>query len=482
MSFPTTFENAEAEADLDEIRSLLTDVKKVPFWFDDVHRSDSPNRLDGDLTTNLLVVGGGYAGLWTALRSKERHPDRDVILIEAKTVGWAASGRNGGFCEPSLTHGRANAQLHLAGEEDVLAEVGANNLKELLATLERYDIDCDIDPHGVIKLATEEHQTDVIRELTANDDSIELLTGQALQNHVRTSAASTGAWAKADGVVLNPGKLVLGLLKACKNLGVHIVEETHVKELKQASGPGPIVAMTGHGTVTADRVALATNGFTPLVRGQRLRTVPVYDYALVTEPLNSQQLAAIGWNTRQGLTDLNNRFHYLRKITDAQGGIRILIGGYDALYHYGRQVKPDYDSSESTFIRLAIHLGVFFPQLRGVRFTHAWGGMIDTCSRFFSYFSLSHNGRVAYTAGFTGLGVAATRFAADVMLDLLDGEETERTKTKMVRKKPLPFPPEPLAWAAITFTSNQMARSDRRTGKRGLWLSLLDRLKLGFDS
>jgi glycine/D-amino acid oxidase-like deaminating enzyme len=482
MPFPTTFERAELTADLAEFRRTLADAQHTSFWFDDFPRTDELEPLDGDVTTDLLVVGGGYAGLWTALRSKERHPDRDVLLVEAETVGWAASGRNGGFCEPSLTHGRANAQLHVPDEAEFLAALGAKNLEELLETLKKYDIDCDVEPHGVIKLATEDHQESSLQSLAQSEDDVELLTGQSLQNQVRTSAATTGAWAKADGVVLHPVKLVFGLLRVCRTLGVRVVEHTRITELKEAVKSGSVVAISGHGTVIARRVALATNGFKPLVRRQRLRTVPVYDYAIVTEPLTDSQAASIGWDKRQGLTDLNNRFHYLRKIIDSSGQTRVLIGGYDAPYHYGRGIDPKHDVREATFERLAIHLSVFFPSLRGVKISHAWGGMIDTCSRFFSFFSLSHGGKVAYTAGFTGLGVAATRFAADVMLDLLDGQDTVRTRTSLVRTKPFPFPPEPLAWATITFTADQMARSDRRKGRRGMWLRLLDFFKLGFDS
>lgn len=478
----TCFERAELEADYTEVRSSLAGVHYAPFWFDDFPRTDALETLDGDTTTDLLVVGGGFAGLWTALRSKERHPDREVILAEAETVGWAASGRNGGFCEPSLTHGRSNAQMHVPHESELLAELGAKNLDELLETLQRYEIDCDVEPHGVIKVATEKHQEASLRDLAQSEEDIELLSGQSLQDQVRTDAASTGVWAQSDGVVLNPGKLVLGLLRTCRRLGVRVVEHTRITGLKDTTDTGPVVAMTDHRAITARRVALATNGFTPLMRGQRLRTVPVYDYAIVTEPLTDSQATSIGWGRRQGLTDVNNRFHYLRKIIDSQGRTRILIGGYDAPYYFGRSIKPEHDVREQTFERLAVHLGVFFPALQGVKISHAWGGMIDTCSRFFSYFSLSHGGKVAYTAGFTGLGVAATRFAGDVMLDLLDGEETERTRTTLVRTKPFPFPPEPLAWPAITFTARQLARSDRRGGKRGLWLSLLDFFKLGFDS
>jgi glycine/D-amino acid oxidase-like deaminating enzyme len=117
-----------------------------------------------------------------------------------------------------------------------------------------------------------------------------------------------------------------------------------------------------------------------------------------------------------------------------------------------------------------------------VRFTHRWGGVIDTCTRFSAFFGTAYDGRVAYALGYTGLGVAATRFGADVMLDLLAGEETERTRLRMVRERPLPFPPEPLRFAGVQLTRRSLARADARGGERNLWLRALDRLGLGFDS
>ena len=482
MQRPTTFEAAEARADFRRARDLLADAKRTSFWLDDLPERAELPVLGGPERADLVVVGGGYNGLWTALRSKERYPELDVVLIEAQRIGWAASGRNGGFCEPSLTHGRANAKIHVPGEEQVLAELGEQNLAELLETLERYGIDCDIRPHGVIKLATEPHQEATLEALAQADPTVRVLRGEELRDQVRTDVANVGGWATAEGVVLNPALLVRGLLAACEQLGVRIYEGTPALNLRNLGAGAGVEVRTPYGVVTGNRVALATNGFPSLLKRSRFHTVPVYDYAVVTEPLTAAQRASLGWELEQGVTDMNSRFHYMRLLTDSAGGTRLLIGGYDALYHFGRQVKEEYDVSEPTFERLTIHLETIFPQLTGIRYSHAWGGMIDTCSRFFSFFTKAHNGQVVAAAGFTGLGVAATRFAADVMLDMLHGESTERTRTKLVKSKPFPFPPEPFLWPAISFTSAMMARSDRRGGKRGFWLWLLEKMKLGFDS
>lgn len=276
--------------------------------------------------------------------------------------------------------------------------------------------------------------------------------------------------------MIDPAKLVWGLRDACLAAGVRIFENTHVRAMVDLDQC--VLLTTDHGEVRADKVVLGTNVFPSLVKRARMYTVPVYDYILVTEPLTAQMLAAIGWEGRQGLADTGSQFHYYRLTEDN----RILWGGYDAVYHFGKRLSRDYDERPQTYRTLASNFFATFPQLVGLRFTHKWGGAIDTCSRFSAFFGMSHGGKVAYSAGYTGLGVAATRFGADVVLDLLSGVETERTRLAMVRKKPIPFPPEPLSYIGITMTKWSMAQADQRQGRRNLWLKVMDKAGLGFDS
>ena len=175
---------------------------------------------------------------------------------------------------------------------------------------------------------------------------------------------------------------------------------------------------------------------------------------------------------------MGNQFHYYRLTADN----RILWGGYDAIYHFGRNIRLTYDQRPATFQRLASHFFTTFPQLEGIRFTHRWGGAIDTCTRFCAFYGTAYAGQVAYAAGYTGLGVGATRFGANVMLDLLAGELTERTKLTMVRRTPPPFPPEPLAYLGIQLTRWSLNRADRNEGSRNAWLRMLDGFGVGFES
>ncbi|MBW8738413.1 MAG: FAD-dependent oxidoreductase [Streptomyces turgidiscabies] len=460
----------------------LSDAQPVAYWLDDPGRPRPEPALTGAETCDLLVVGGGYSGLWTALIAKERDPQRDVVLVEGREVGWAASGRNGGFCAASLTHGLANGLARWPDEIHQLEELGARNLDEIEKAVARHSLDCDFEHTGEIDVATEPHQAAELRAWYEEATDKGLVTGtefldtEAVREQVASPTFLAGLHDRTGVAMLNPAKLVWGLKRACLRLGVRVYEHTPALTLRPY-GAGMAVR-TPYGSVRARRIALGTNIFPNLIKRVRPYTVPVYDYALMTEPLSGTQLADIGWRGRQGLGDSANQFHYFRLSADN----RILWGGYDAIYPYGGRVRAEYDDRPETYAKLAGHFFTCFPQLEGVRFTHAWGGAIDTCSRFSAFFGTAHAGRVAYAAGFTGLGVGATRFGADVMLDLLAGERTERTALEMVRRKPLPFPPEPFAWTGIALTKWSLARADSHGGRRNLWLRTMDRLGLGFDS
>ncbi len=460
----------------------LSEARPVSYWLDDPGRPDPEPALTERTTCDLLVVGGGYSGLWTALIAKERDPSRDVVLVEGREVGWAASGRNGGFCAASLTHGLSNGLARWPGEIHALERLGARNLDAIEETVARHSIDCDFERTGEIDVATEPYQAEELRawydEISARGlaEGIEYLDADAVREQVDSPTFLAGLYDRRGVAMLNPARLAWGLKRACLDLGVRVYEHTPALTLRRY-GAGMSVR-TPYGAVRARRVALGTNVFPSLVRRVRPYTVPVYDYALMTEPLTEEQLDSIGWKNRQGLGDSANQFHYFRLSSDN----RILWGGYDAVYPYGGRVRAEYDDRPETYARLAGHFFTCFPQLEGVRFTHAWGGAIDTCSRFSAFFGTAHAGRVAYAAGYTGLGVGATRFGAEVMLDLLAGERTERTELEMVRSKPLPFPPEPFAWTGIALTKWSLARADAHQGRRNLWLRTMDRLGLGFDS
>ncbi len=458
----------------------LADAVPRPFWLDSADAPPSAPPLPGPTEAGLLVVGGGYTGLWTALLAKQRDPARDVLLVDARTAGWAASGRNGGFCAASLTHGLDNGLSRFPEEMAALDRLGRENLDAIEKAVADLGIDCSFERTGELEVATRPHQVEWVRDGVAaaerfGHDAV-FLDQDAIRAEVNSPTYLAGAWQRDRVAMVDPARLAWGLRAAALALGVRIAENTPALSLAR-DGAGVRVE-TEHGSVRARRVALATNAFPGLLRRMRSYVVPVYDYALMTEPLSAEQLAAVGWRHRQGIGDLGNQFHYYRLSADN----RILWGGYDAVYHWRNGLRDELDQRPETFSALAEHFFATFPQLAGLRFTHTWGGAIDTSTRFFAFQRAALGGRVAYSIGYTGLGVGASRFGAQVMLDLLDGRDSEALRLRAVRTRPLPFPPEPVRWAGIQATRRALARADARGGRRGPWLKTLDRLGMGFDS
>lgn len=451
----------------------------TPFWLDDLPDPAVYPRLLGtpERRFDLVIVGAGYTGLWSALRAKQRNPGITVAVIEARTVGWAASGRNGGFVDASLTHGYENGHRRWPDDIERLERLGMDNLDGIEETVRSLNLDCDFERNGSIAVAVEPYQAEDLAG-TADSPDTWFLDQRAIRHEVNSPTYLAGMWSTRSSALVHPAKLATELARVAADLGVEIFEYTKAVAIERAGAGSNVQLRTTDGSLRGDRIILATNAFPSLLRRYRLHTVPVYDHVLVTEPLTDGQLREIGWKSRQGISDMSNQFHYYRLTPDN----RILWGGYDAVYHFGGAIRSRYEDRGVTYRRLAAHFLTTFPQLEDIGFSHRWAGVIDTSTRFCAFFGSARGGRIAYAAGFTGLGVAAARFAADVMLDRFQAAPTERTELEMVSKLPLPFPPEPFAALGIGATRWSLDRADHRDGKRNLFLKALDAAGLGFDS
>jgi glycine/D-amino acid oxidase-like deaminating enzyme len=471
---------ARSDASLsDRAARALADARPTPFWTDRPERPEPRPSLTGAAPrTDLLVVGGGFTGLWAALQAKEADPSREVVVVEAGRLADGASGRNGGFMAPSLTHGLAQGVACWPEEMGTLERLAAENFDGIVATLERHGIEADFHRPGELTLALTGHQVPSVRESyelhRTHGVPVELLDAAQARARVDSPLYLAGMF-HPEVALVDPARLVWGLARAAESLGVRIHEHTRATGF-DSEGPGVRVGLEG-GSIHAGRVVIGTNASQGVLRRFSAWVLPVYDHVLMTEPLSPAQLAAIGWAGREGLTDAGNQFHYYRRTLDD----RVLFGGYDANYHFPGRIDPALEQNDASHGLLADHFLDIFPQLDGIRFTHRWAGVIDTTSRFTPVFGTALGGRMAYAVGYTGLGVASTRFGAAVALDLVDGRDTERTRLGMVRRKPVPFPPEPVRYAAVTATRASLAAEDR-TGRRNLWLRALDRLGVGFDS
>ena len=450
------------------------------FWSDREDAPDSAPALRGDLTADLTIVGAGFSGLWTAVQALEDEPGLDVVVIEAERCGFGASSRNGGYCDSNLTHGLHNGIAHWPDETETLIRMGRENLDGIEAAIERYGIRADFRRSAEIDVATERwHLREIAEGAEAHravGNDVELLDQDQMRSRVGSPTYLGGLIRRNDFALVDPARLAWGLRAAAESLGAAIFENSPVTKI-DTDGSG-LVVRTGECTVRSERAVMATNAYPGPIRRPRRYVVPVYDHVLMTEPLSAEQMESIGWAEREAVEDASNQFHYYRVSEDD----RILYGGWDATYHFNNGLRPEFDQKADTHQMLAEDFFETFPQLEGLRFTHSWGGPIGTTTRFTVTWGASHGGRLVWVAGYTGLGVGASRFGARVALDLVHGHTTERTQLQMVRKNPFPFPPEPLRSAGIHLTRSAIQRADRNEGKRGAWLRLLDRFGIGFDS
>ena len=458
--------------------AALSNASAEPYWSGAVHAGAACPALTTDTDCDLAIVGGGFTGLWAALKAREREPDARIVLLEAGRCGQEASGRTGGFCAPSISHGVSNALARHPGEAETLIRLGRQNLVDYQRDLEDYGIDAGFTLSGKLNVAATPWQAEGLRAMARNYKrfGIEctLLSGAQLREKLDSPAYPAGLF-EPNYALVHPGRTVSELRRVCLAKGVEIFEHSAVTGIAR-DGSG-IALETEQARVTASSVMLATNAAVPLLKRLRAAFIPIYDYSLVTEPLSQAQWESVGWTGDYGIADSGNQFHYFRKTPDG----RMLWAGYDAIYYYGsRRDAANLQRTES-FERLATQFAATFPSLAGVSFSHAWGGIIDTSARTTFFTGRAFGGRLAYAMGFTGQGVSASRFAALTMLDLLADRDTERTRLKMPRRWPVPFPPEPLRSLAIRMAQRGLAQEDL-TGRRPPFLRLLDAMGIGFAS
>ncbi|HEY0443122.1 MAG TPA: FAD-dependent oxidoreductase [Candidatus Limnocylindrales bacterium] len=452
----------------------------TPYWPTTAPDEPCPP-LTGLSRVDVAIVGGGFTGLWTAIALTDTDPSLRVAVLEMERVGFGASGRNGGFCSASLTHGLANGIRHFPDEIERLEAEGLANLEALIAFTREHDIDCDLEETGVLDVADRPHQADELRawadEAARYGEASEFMDRATIQAEVHSPIWKAALYRRGRDVMLNPSKLVRGLKRVALERGVAVHESTRVSRVERRAG-SVRVTTAGGATLDAAHVVVATSAYSGWLRRLQSRFVPVYDYVLVSEPLTPEQRESIGWQRRQGMSDGNNQFHYFRLTADG----RILWGGYDAVYHYGNGVGPQLDTRPATFERLEGHFFRAFPQLRGLRFPYRWGGAIDTTSQFTVTFGQSLGGRLTYALGYTGLGVGASRWAGGVVRDFILRPDSELLQLRFVRSAPFPFPPEPVRYAVIQAVRHELDRADRNEGRRGLLLRTLDAAGIGFDS
>ena len=436
--------------------------------------------LEVDVDVDVAVIGGGFTGLWTALFLKDLEPGLSVAVIEKDVAGYGGSGRNAGIVGETIDHSHDLAIAHFGLDEArTLARVGRENLDEMEAFLREREIDAGFERTGKLVVAlAPEHLGALDTGLAAAErvgaSGWRRLSGEETRAELN-SPLYQGSILAPRNALLNPVALVEGLRREAIRRGVRVFERTPVEGFTFPRDR--VVVATEAGSVSARRAVLATNAYSHhLFPRLAARFLPLYDYILVSEPLTPAQRERIGWTSRRGVIDARTFFNYYRLTSDG----RILWGTSEAAYYPGNRVDASCDHSPRHYEALRASFRRHFPQLSELEFPYAWGGPIASTTRLTPFFG-TIAGRVSYGLGYTGHGVGSTRLAGRILAHLALEKPSPLLELSMVRRKPFPYPPEPLRRLAVSAVTRSLRRVD--AGRRpGPLLRILDALGISFSS
>lgn len=464
---PAAARNAARKPTALSVEDALSRTKLSPYWLDNPAQPAAEPKLTRDTTADLLIVGGGFTGLWAAVQAKEQMPELNVVVIEAGRVAHGASGRAGGIISTSVMHGLPNAVRVFPNDIAQLEEFGHRNLDGFEDTLKRYDIDADIEWNGEMTVAVD---PDHVEHLRADYDlhtqyghDVVLLGEQATREQLNSPLFAGALWSRNRSGIVHPAKLAWGLKRAALSLGVRLYEHSPLTSVKDEGET--VFVKTLDGSVRAPRVLFGSGTAKVGIPDINRRVLQVRDHVLATEPLTDEQLARIGWKNRQGIYDTRTQLNYFR-LTKSNN---IIFGGLVS-YHFDGDPNPAQDEQRETYYRLAEAFYKTFPQLGDVRFSHAWGGPIDYCSRGSVFAKRYLGGKGVFVAGYTGFGVAASRFGAFMGLNILFGRNSPEQALDIAKLSPTYIPPEPVRWLAAKVTFHAFDGADAEGGWKRAWI------------
>lgn len=415
----------------------------VSFWWQQVGLPTPTDRLTGDVTCDVAVVGGGLTGLWTAYYLHEADPTLDIRVIEAQFAGFGASGRNGGWLSSELA-GSARAYAEVSGEDGVerLRTALRRTVDEVIGVAAREGIEADIVRSGVLSVARSEAQA---RRLAGE------LTAEQVADRIRVAGAVSGHF-DPDCARVHPAKLVSGVARVVRERGVRIHEDTRALTLE----PGAVV--TEHGTVRAPVVLRCLEGFTAGLSGHRRDWLPMNSAIVATEPLTGRQWSEIGWSGEELLGDEAHAYCYAQRTADG----RIALGGRGIPYRFGSRTDVDGRTQDWTVDSLRSTLASLFPSLAGVGIDHAWCGVLGVPRDWSASVSFDPATGLGHAGGYVGSGLTATHLAGRTLRDLVLGHDTGLTRLPWTNHRVRRWEPEPLRWVGVHTLYRLYRAADRR--------------------
>jgi glycine/D-amino acid oxidase-like deaminating enzyme len=459
------------------VTPLTVPYRALSLWHDTADDDWAPRPpLPGDRQADVAIVGAGFTGLWTAYYLARLDPSLRIVVLEREVAGFGASGRNGGWCSAlfpatlgwlSRRYGREAAIAQHRAMQASIEEIG-----DVVAT---EAIDCSWRKGGTVSLARTPLQLDRarasiedVRRYGFGPDDLLLLDAQEAHDRLGATDVLGGTYTPHCAAI-HPARLVRGLARAVEGAGVTIHERTPV------TGIDPGRARTTRGTVRADVVIRATEGYTARLPGHRRDIAPVYSLMLATEPLPAGLWDRIGLRERETWNDLRHLVIYGQRTADG----RLAFGGRGAPYHFASRIRPDHDREPTVFAALRAVLLELFPDLRDVAVTHTWGGPLGIARDWCASVGLDRATGLAWAGGYVGDGVSTSNLAGRTLADLVLRRDTDLVRLPWVGHKSPRWEPEPLRWLGVTASLRVMSAADgeeSRTGRPSRRAAALTRL------
>lgn len=432
---------------------------EISFWMRSIGQAAQRPALDGDTAVDIVIVGGGLTGLWTAYYLKKADPSLEVAILEKEFVGFGASGRNGGwmsaqppgqFRRYAQTHG-VDAARNFQG-----AMFGA--VRESVSVAHAEGFAEDIQHDGLIRVATNagqlarvHHEHDEMRDQGWSSDDVVELGPAELGDRVHVAEVQGGYWTPHCARV-HPAKYTRGLAATVEALGVRIYEST------TAVSVGAHRVDTNRGTVTAKYIVEALEGYTLSLKGKARKFLPMNSSMVITERLTPRDLESIGWAGAELVGDVAHNFSYLQRTQDG----RIAIGGRGVPYNFRSSFDRRGRTAEKAIGQLRHRLIELFPALAEVKLDQSWSGVLGVPRDWCAAVNFDSSTGILSAGGYVGHGLSATNLAARTMRDLILGDDTQLARLPWVGRRVRNWEIEPLRWVGATGLYAAYRFADRR--------------------
>jgi glycine/D-amino acid oxidase-like deaminating enzyme len=445
----------------------MKDYRAYSFWLDTCDDDLTPRPpLDGSVDVDVAILGAGFTGLWTAYELLSRDPSLKVAIVEKEIAGFGASGRNGGWCFAGFPIG----PLELLQEHgyDAARQVSLEmyrSVDEVGRVAREEGIDAHYAKGGELEVARAAYDLPKLQRMYDGfraiglEDHYRLLDADETQERINVANA-LGSFHNREGAAIQPARLARGLARAVERRGATIYEQTPVTRF---SGNPSTSLVTERGTVRAKTIVLAGEAYLSALPGMERSIIPMTSHIVVTEPLGEDNWEQIRWRERDVLGGWGVHGAYIQRTADG----RIALGPYQGTYPYRSRITDELDRDEAIFAHARQSVVEWFPMLKGVAFTHAWGGVFGIPRDRMPRMTYDPRTGIAAAYGYTGDGVATTNLSGRVLADLITETDSDLRTLPMTKPNRTKWEPEPLRWLGVTFVRKDRQRVLQKIEREG---------------